>query len=318
MRRLWDFKRGFNKSFITGRGHNAEEGEDTSSEGAVDRQTSPPRTPTTTACPLTCSELPRRLFRFPPDPSCPIPPLLTYLFDSYSPSANSHKGYPLCRAVLAQNYPLIGCLLSYGADPSIKSCLVVEVAISLRDIKAVRMLIERGDGGKGASIDDEQGRRLSSERRRKKRRRISDRILITSRLVECAMRKGARDVVQYFMEEKGMCCSSHRHRTLLISMTIRYHAAPRLHHETQSRRDQSQQDDDEEYRFKRVVNLRQNPYHITSYALPADTSYIFIKAPCIFPCTRVYLRESPSRHVLPVYICMPCTTITDMIRLVKI
>lgn len=123
---------------------------------------------------LSCHELPRRIFR---NTSMTIDPLLIYLFEHYDPSPNSHKGYPLCRAVLAKNYELIGLLLDHGADPGIKSSLPVQVAISLRDLKAVRMLIERENG--------------------------QDRIIITPLLVECALNKGSKDVVEYFVQVKG-------------------------------------------------------------------------------------------------------------------
>jgi len=139
---------------------------------------------------LRVSEIPRRLFRlssFETDQS--IHPLLIYLFKTYHPSANSHKGYPLCRAVLTHNYPLITFLLDNGAAPAIKSNLAVEVAISMRDLKAVKMLVEY-------PMERVNGRP-------NKRRRVEDRIRVDSRLVELAMMKGSKEIVQYFVHDKG-------------------------------------------------------------------------------------------------------------------
>ena len=137
---------------------------------------------------LTVDELPRRLFRLPPTSNQPIHPLLKYLFETYNPSANSHKGYPLCRAVLTSNHSLVSFLLDHGADPSVKSNLAVEVAISIRDLKMVKKLVEHP---------------IIPSRMSRKRRRVEDRVTVDSHLVEVAMMKGSKEIVQYFVHEKG-------------------------------------------------------------------------------------------------------------------
>ena len=139
---------------------------------------------------LTCSELPRRVFRKPPNLRSPVHPLIKHLFEVYDPSANSHKGYPLCRAILTSNYALVAYLLEHGADPAIKEGIAVQIAIQAHDLKAIRLLVERKDD-RGV----ETGRRV--------KRRISDRMVITPNLVECALSKGSKDIVEYFVKEKG-------------------------------------------------------------------------------------------------------------------
>lgn len=137
---------------------------------------------------LLCEELPRRLFRQYTKDNLP---LLRHLLDSHNASPNSHKGYPLCRAVLVQDYDLIALLLSYGADPGIKLSLPIQVAISLKDLKAVRMLID--------GIPDPR----DGEETRVKRQRKGNHVIVTPLLVECALNKGSKEIVEYFVKEKG-------------------------------------------------------------------------------------------------------------------
>jgi hypothetical protein len=166
-----------------------------------------PRTPIKPKRPaLKCSELPRRLFRLPLDLSNPVHPLLTYLFDTYTPSPNAPSGYPLARAVLSSNYELITFLLSKGADPGIKDNLAIEVAITKKDLKAVKLLVEARyleNVYEGDKEVDCGGRVKRRDIAKGKRRKVGERVVITQRLVEVAMRKGSRDIVQFFVHEKG-------------------------------------------------------------------------------------------------------------------
>jgi hypothetical protein len=188
----------------------------------------PPHPPQPTAPALSCSELPRRLFR--PDPtlhsiaqSTPprVHPLLEYLFSTYRPSPNSHKGYPLCRAVLTSNTRLIAFLLSHGADPGIKDCLPVEIAVQMRDLGMIKLLVERlpadtagaanpglcsrsGSGsGAGAGAGVETPSPRGEKGKKGKRIKLGDRVTITSKLVEAAIKSGSDDIVHYFVHEKG-------------------------------------------------------------------------------------------------------------------
>jgi hypothetical protein len=77
----------------------------------------------------------------------------------------------------------------------VKDALAIQVAISLHDFKSIKLLVERSDGVVGGNC--------AGKLNTKKRRRLSDRIMITPSLVECAMKKGSREIVEYFVQEKG-------------------------------------------------------------------------------------------------------------------
>lgn len=139
----------------------------------------PPERPAPPSRPaLSVSELPRRLFRN-LNSGTLVPPLLKYLFDTYTPSANSHNGYPLSRAVLSKNKEVISYLLLHGAEPGLRDGLAVEIAVKLGDIQLVRML-----------VDNEQGKKVD----------------ITPKFVELAVRSGSDQIVQYFVHDKGEHC----------------------------------------------------------------------------------------------------------------
>nr|KIR44274.1 hypothetical protein I312_06520 [Cryptococcus bacillisporus CA1280] len=154
--------------------------------------------------PLTCRELPRRIFRSLPLPSTPIPPLVIYIFDTfgqssdptYDPSPNSHKGYPLCRAVLQSNYELASYLLQKGADPSLKDYMAVEIAVSMKDLKMVKLLVEREQNGSGITRTENKSESPA------KKIKLGDRITVPAKIVESAMKKGAKDIVNYFVYDK--------------------------------------------------------------------------------------------------------------------
>ncbi|KAJ9097588.1 hypothetical protein QFC21_004622 [Naganishia friedmannii] len=96
--------------------------------------------------PLTCPLLPKRIFRHRRSTTStlafPIPPILHHLFTTYTPSPNSHRGYPLCRAVMYADIPLINYLLRRGADPAEKDFLALQIGISRRDMRVVRLLVD--------------------------------------------------------------------------------------------------------------------------------------------------------------------------------
>ncbi|ORY30590.1 hypothetical protein BCR39DRAFT_529050 [Naematelia encephala] len=196
IRRVWDMKR---SCVPRARENTPNVNEDEGSQSPDPSIDAPP------PLSLGCAELPRRLFRPGVINSEPIHPVLRFLFTTYTPSANSHKGYPLCRAVLTANYPLIAFLLDHGADPMIKDCLAVEIAISKRDLKAVVMLIERStQESEGDQLQCRRAVNLAARSKHLgKRPRLMDRIHVPPRLVEVAMRKGAEEIVRYFVHEKG-------------------------------------------------------------------------------------------------------------------
>ena len=144
-------------------------------------------------------ELPKRLFKslVPKISPCvwtesdyPLP-FLKYLCnipEIHPPDVNSHGGYALSRAVYAFHIPLIQFLLTRGADPSRKDNIAIKIAIRRKDISLVRVLIEPGKGN----------------RNKNKKRKVSDRVQPTKEMLKMAVKCDARDIVDYFIIEKGV------------------------------------------------------------------------------------------------------------------
>lgn len=180
---------------------------------------------------LSCTVLPRRIFRHPRTTTdalhTPLPPLLTHLFTHYTPSPNSHRGYPLARASLHADTPLIAFLLTHGADPAEKEFLAVEIALTRRDIRVLRLLLDGpGDTSpppppatndatdaatptngkrKRASVaaDERPG---SSKRARTAATRRGSKVVpvrLTQPLVDKALAVGTPSIVRYIIDEKG-------------------------------------------------------------------------------------------------------------------
>jgi hypothetical protein len=247
IRRIWDRRRGYIEE-VHGERESLKRKRVVGSKDGESCSPSPIPPPPPIAPPLTCHELPRRLFRDPlsisplqsrsdapptggtmsnvdsphPEsstPQTPIPPLLPYLFSTYDPSPNSHKGYPLSRAVLMSHYPLIAFLLSHGADPSARGNMAVQIAIAKKDLGMVKMLVERDAdwavggqaGGAAARAVTHGGRGVDADVRdagikpkgSPKRQKLGDRVKITDDLVQRAMEKGTREMVEYFVHDKG-------------------------------------------------------------------------------------------------------------------
>ncbi|KAK7467670.1 hypothetical protein VKT23_004723 [Stygiomarasmius scandens] len=147
-------------------------------------------------------ELPRRFFRALPassswsDTDEPLP-YLRVIFSPEehfldmdpplpAPNPNSHHAYALTRAVLRGFVPLVDFLLSQGALPSYKNGLSVLVAIREKDVAMVKRLIERKDD---SAI---------------KKRKLPDRLIPTPNMLKMAVKVGAHDIIEYFMNEKGV------------------------------------------------------------------------------------------------------------------
>jgi len=153
----------------------------------------------------TC-ELPRRLFRSlaPKLGNCqwkehehPLP-LLQYLYDKPRipyPDPNAHQGYALTKAVHANFLPLIRFLLHHGASPQCKNGLAVTVAIRKKDLPLVKLLIEPD----ASPIKTQEGGKTNKA----KRRRLEDRIAVNSDMLKAAVRRDAKDIVNYFIHEKA-------------------------------------------------------------------------------------------------------------------
>lgn len=221
MVRIWDRRRGAPLSQLNeddqakGKdkrkceaGHEEDNHDPDSGEGTSTSPSADSRQLKTSIPPLTCPELPRRIFRTLTTGSQTIPPLLEHLYTSLPspPDPNSHRGYPLCRAVLTRNSALIRFLLEHGADPGLREGLAIEVAISGGDVEIVKLLVERenhtviGRGTHENNVESEDGLPKAGKKRRLS---LDTRVVITPRLVEAAMRSGSDRIVQYFVHEKG-------------------------------------------------------------------------------------------------------------------
>lgn len=122
-------------------------------------------------------------------------PFLRYLIDSPKIpllDINAHEGYALTRAVHAKFLPLIRFLLEHGADPQCKNGLAVIVAIRQKDLTLVKLLIEPEDTPASGT-----------KQRKTKRRRLEDRVAVTRDMVRAAVKVDSRDIVEYFIKEKG-------------------------------------------------------------------------------------------------------------------
>jgi hypothetical protein len=176
-------------------------------------------------------EVPRRLFHNLVLPSAirtwrdtdPPLPFLRYLFnlEGLQPDVNANSGYALTKAVHAQFLPLIQFLLDHGASPETKDGLAVVVAIRQRNLKLVKMLIERqGDpaGDEGTNSQRQEGKEgrtttnapeISGKKGgqatgRGKRRKLEDRVQPNSKMLKAAVQCKAKDIVEYLCHEKGV------------------------------------------------------------------------------------------------------------------
>lgn len=105
---------------------------------------------------------------------------------TYSPSPDSHKGYPLCRAVLTSNTKLITYLLRHGADPASNQYLPLRIATQKGRLDLVKLMVEP-----------------ASETSAKRMKRV-DRVVIGPEMVELAMKSGQEHIVRYYVHDKGM------------------------------------------------------------------------------------------------------------------
>ncbi|KAI0767893.1 hypothetical protein BC629DRAFT_1703223 [Irpex lacteus] len=188
------------------------------------------------------TELPRRLFRnLSSRPSGrwrdsdPPLPMLQYLYSHPripTPDPNGWDGYALTKAVAAGFIPLVRFLLDQGASPANKSGLAVHAAIRRKDLSLVKLLIEPDPSavlttGPKATVaepfaesssrpaatpeeekDTKKRPRIESQvapprRKGAKKRRLEDRVAVTQEMLKTAVACDARDIVQYFVQEKS-------------------------------------------------------------------------------------------------------------------
>ena len=186
-------------------------------------------------------QLPRRLFRdLSSRPSGrwrdtdPPLPMLRYLYSHPripAPDPNGWDGYALTKAVAAGFIPLVRFLLDQGASPANKNGLAVHAAIRRKDLALVKLLIEPDPSAPVAASSrtllqqDGVPPRLSTSKKRRsgdgvagthssKRRRLEDRVAVTQEMLKTAVACDARDIVQYFVQEKSCMPDLHTVRTM--------------------------------------------------------------------------------------------------------
>ncbi|KAI0701333.1 hypothetical protein BC835DRAFT_1411481 [Cytidiella melzeri] len=202
------------------------------------------------------TELPRRLFRtlssrpsgrwHTSDPPLPI---LRYLYSHPripTPDPNVWDGYALTKAVAAGFVPLVRFLLDQGASPACKRGLAVHAAIRRKDLALVKLLVEPDPSSPSASSSNADAeevpsdaekfeasrqrdakplggkRRLHSQdnerksRRTAKKRRLEDRVIVTQEMLKTAVACDARDIVQYFVQEKSCMPDMQTVRTMRL------------------------------------------------------------------------------------------------------
>ncbi|KAI0087336.1 hypothetical protein BDY19DRAFT_986105 [Irpex rosettiformis] len=165
-------------------------------------------------------------------------PMLRYLYSHPripTPDSNGWDGYALTKAVAAGFMPLVRFLLEHGASPANKNGLAVHAAIRRKGLALVKLLIEpdplapiasssrvplekdtkakqpqplprpdarppeQTDTRKRSHDDDD----TPPQPRGTKKRRLEDRVAVTQEMLKTAVACDARDIVQYFVQEKS-------------------------------------------------------------------------------------------------------------------
>jgi hypothetical protein len=97
-------------------------------------------------------------------------------------------------------------VLSCGADPAAKDGIAVKAAIRMKSLKMVKLLIECEPDPVTEQIMRVDGDELETQSLKVtsgRHRRVMDRMEVTKSLVSEAMRVDARDIVDYFLNDKG-------------------------------------------------------------------------------------------------------------------
>ncbi|KAJ3573132.1 hypothetical protein NP233_g2628 [Leucocoprinus birnbaumii] len=124
-------------------------------------------------------------------------------FPAFDP--NSHQGYALTRAVHARHTPLIRLLLQMGASPTYKEGMAVKVAIKQKNLKMVKLLVERDDrDGSLLPPGLAKAEAQAQKPQKGKRRRLEDRIEVDQSMLKLAVKCNAGDIIDYFAWEKGV------------------------------------------------------------------------------------------------------------------
>ncbi|CCL98785.1 uncharacterized protein FIBRA_00790 [Fibroporia radiculosa] len=133
-------------------------------------------------------------------------PFLRYLYDHPRippPFTNSYDGYALTKAVHVGFVPLVRFLLDHDASPARKDGLAVMVAIRRKDLALVRMLIEPDSQADQRPKAKPREGNDTKEYLSSKRRKLEDRMIVSQAMLKMAVKCDAREIVDYFMKEKG-------------------------------------------------------------------------------------------------------------------
>ncbi|KDN50552.1 hypothetical protein RSAG8_01050, partial [Rhizoctonia solani AG-8 WAC10335] len=120
---------------------------------------------------------------------------LESLESRYTLSFSAHgSAFALAMCVRAgpAQHPLLQLLLRNGADPSAKSCLPLQIAATLGDLNALKLMIEPST---------EQSARGTTGG---KRRRMEDRAQPTTKVLSAAVKERHIEVAEWLMYEKGV------------------------------------------------------------------------------------------------------------------
>jgi len=125
--------------------------------------------------------------------------------DSFPPlDPNCYQGYALTKAVHARHIPLIQYLLDLGASPIMKDAIAVKVAIKQKNLKIVKMLVEREDRDGPLASDSPSSAKEVQKKQKGKRRRLEDRVEVDQSMLRLAVKCNARDIIDYLAWEKGV------------------------------------------------------------------------------------------------------------------
>lgn len=95
-------------------------------------------------------------------------------------------------------YPLLRFLLQAGADPGAQHCLPLQVAATIGNIDALKMMVE-------PSAEQENQEEVGSKKvKGGKRRRVEDRVQPTTKVLFAAVKAKHIELAQWLMHDKGV------------------------------------------------------------------------------------------------------------------
>ncbi|KAG8718481.1 hypothetical protein FRC08_005169 [Ceratobasidium sp. 394] len=114
------------------------------------------------------------------------------------PERESAFALSMCVRAGPAQYPLLRFLLYAGADPGASHCLALQVAATVGNMDAMRMLVEPSDADI-KHLDERVGKVGGG-----KRRRVADRVRPTSKVLLTAVKAKHTELAYWLMHEKGV------------------------------------------------------------------------------------------------------------------